>query len=216
MIQHADKMIFVTGIDTDAGKSYATGWLARHMMESGLKVATMKFIQTGNTGRSEDIEVHRRIMGTGPLPEDADLTTAPQIFSYPASPHLAAAIDRREIDFDRIDSCAVRLAEAYDVVLIEGAGGPMVPLTETMMTIDYPASRSISAAVVTNARLGSISHTILTLEALRSRSIKVGKMLFNHHFDTDPVISPDTRRFIGRYMQREFPDTELLDVPTIV
>lgn len=57
------KSIFISGIDTDAGKSYVTGWLAKTLAESGKKVATMKFIQTGNTGRSEDIEVHRRIMG---------------------------------------------------------------------------------------------------------------------------------------------------------
>ena len=53
--------IFISGIDTDAGKSYCTAWLARRMMDKGLSVATQKFIQTGNVGRSEDIELHRRL-----------------------------------------------------------------------------------------------------------------------------------------------------------
>ena len=119
--------IFISGIDTDAGKSYATGWLACQMAAQGRRVATMKFIQTGCDGRSEDIEIHRRLTGT-PLPEDDDLTTAPQIFSYPASPHLAARIDGRSIDFEAIDSALRRLSECYDTVLVEGAGGLMVPL----------------------------------------------------------------------------------------
>ena len=70
------QVTFITGIDTDAGKSYATGWLARELASQGLKVATQKFIQTGCDAFSEDIELHRKITGTGPLPEDTDHTTA--------------------------------------------------------------------------------------------------------------------------------------------
>ena len=79
---------FISGIDTDAGKSYCAGWWARELMAQGKTVVTQKFIQTGNREFSEDIEVHRKIMGTGMLPEDLDHTTAPVIFSYPCSPHL--------------------------------------------------------------------------------------------------------------------------------
>ena len=61
---------FVSGIDTDAGKSYCTAWLAKQLMDSGRRVITQKFIQTGNIGHSEDIDLHRRLTGTGPLPED--------------------------------------------------------------------------------------------------------------------------------------------------
>ena len=80
---------FISGIDTDAGKSYATGYLARCLNENGVKTITQKFIQTGNTGRSEDIELHRKIMGTGLTEEDREGLTMPEIFSYPASPLLA-------------------------------------------------------------------------------------------------------------------------------
>lgn len=117
-----NNVIFISGIHTDAGKSYATGWLARKLMQEGQRVATLKFIQTGNTGRSEDIEVHRVIMGCT-LPEDADGITAPQIFSYPCSPQLAAEIDGRAIDFNAIDEAVSTLSGRYDTVLVEGAGG---------------------------------------------------------------------------------------------
>lgn len=207
-------MLFVSGIDTDAGKSYATGWIARQMMESGLKVATLKLVQTGNEGSSEDIVVHRRIMGTN-LPEDKELITAPEIFSYPASPHLATRIDGREIDFDKIDRCAELLAERYDIVLIEGAGGLMVPLTEEMLTIEYPEVRNIGVILVTNGRLGSINHTILSLEALKSRKMRVDTVAYNHHFDNDLVIATDTREFIGHHVRRYFPDTRIVDIPSL-
>lgn len=89
---------FITGIDTDAGKSIVTGVLARDMRARGERVITQKFIQTGNTGISEDIELHRRIMGIPLQREDLDGTTCPITFTYPASPQLAAEIDNREID----------------------------------------------------------------------------------------------------------------------
>ena len=86
-----------------------------------------KFIQTGNTGHSEDIDLHRRLTGTGYLPEDKEGLTMPEIFSYPCSPHLAARIDNRPIDFDKIENATQELARRYDTVLVEGAGGLMVP-----------------------------------------------------------------------------------------
>lgn len=112
---------FVTGIDTDAGKSIVTGVLARALSARGERVITQKFIQTGCDGLSEDIETHRRIMGIGLLPEDEDGTTCPIVFTYPASPHLAAAIDGRDIDLTLIGRSTEKLLQKYDTVLIEGA-----------------------------------------------------------------------------------------------
>ena len=160
------KAYFVSGIDTDAGKTYVTGYIARHLMDTGKRVITQKFIQTGNIGFSEDIELHRRIMGTGMLPEDIDHTTAPVIFSYPASAQLAARIDGKEIDLDVIDRATQRLLSLYDIVLMEGAGGLAVPITDTFMAIDYVQSRRLPLILVTNGVLGSINHTILSLEAI--------------------------------------------------
>jgi len=206
--------IFITGIDTDAGKSYVTGWLAKDIAQSGKSVATMKFIQTGNVGRSEDIEVHRRIMGHR-LPEDADLTTAPVIFTYPASPHLSAMIDHTPIDFDAIEHSRRLLESRYDVVLIEGAGGLMVPLSDTMLTIDYPKEHNLPVILVTNGRLGSINHTILSLEAIASRGMKLDRVIYNTYFDNDKVIAPDTHRYIRQYLDRHFPRVKMTDCPVI-
>lgn len=208
-------VVFVTGIDTDAGKSYATGWYARQLARKGKKVITHKFIQTGNTDYSEDIEVHRRVMGIPMQDVDLDHTTAPVIFSYPASPQLAAQLDERRIDFDVIDRSLKVLAKRYDTVLMEGAGGLMVPLTDRFLTIDFVAARSIPVVLVTNGRLGSINHTLLALEAIKSREMKLAAVLYNQHFDYDPIITADTRRFIKKYVNRHFPGTPIVDVPDI-
>ncbi len=209
------KKIFVTGIDTDAGKSYCTGYIARKMMDEGLKVITLKPVQTGCDEWAEDILTHRRIMGIPMQPRDLDHTTAPIIFSYPASPHLAAEKDGGKIDVALIDQAAERLAEEYDVVLIEGAGGLMVPLTRELLTIDYVAERQWPVMLVTNARLGSINHTLLSLEAITARGIEVHSVVYNEFFDTDPVIAPDTRDYIARFVGAHYPEARMEYVPRI-
>lgn len=206
--------IFVTGIDTDAGKSYATGWLANHIAATGRSVMTQKFVQTGNEGRSEDIELHRRIMHRDMAAEEYALT-APMIFTYPSSPHLAARVDGREVDIKAIDEARKTLEERYDTLLVEGAGGMMVPLTERYLTIDYITDRRLDVALVTNAKLGSISHTLLALEAIERRGLNLRYLLYNTHFDTDPVIAPETRSYIRNFVAEHFPAAEWLEVPTI-
>lgn len=209
-----DKVLFITGIDTDAGKTYATAYLAKRFMQEGHTVATQKFIQTGCVGASEDIEKHRSLLGLGHLPEDDDLTTSPVIFSYPASAQLAAAIDGREIDLGIIERSTAKLSARYDRLLIEGAGGLMVPITDTYFTIDYVSEHNLPVVLVTNGRLGSINHTVLSLEALEARKIRLAAVVYNRHFDYDKVIAADTFGFISRYVSSHFPDAEIVEMPS--
>lgn len=204
---------FVTGIGTDVGKSYATGWLARRLMDGGRNVITQKFIQTGNSGYSEDIEVHRRIMGISPTVDDRLHVTAPVIFTYPASPDLAARIDGCELDLKVIDDATEALASRYDDVLIEGAGGLMVPLHGKYLTIDYIRDRRLPVIVVTNGQLGSISHTLLTLHAIESYGITLAAMVYNPWFDRDDTICDDTRRYLKEWIADRFPDAEWIEMP---
>ncbi len=210
-----NRALFISGIDTDAGKTYATAFLARRMMDGGLTVATQKFIQTGCRDTSEDIEAHRRLVGCAPLPEDAAGITAPIIFTYPASAQLAAAIDGREIDLGLVDASTALLLERYDRVLVEGAGGLMVPIRDDLFTIDYIESRRLPLVLVTNGRLGSINHTVLSLEAVKARGIELKAVVYNRYFDKDSVIAADTHGFIERYIGRHFPDCELIDLPVL-
>ena len=207
---------FVSGIDTDAGKSYCTAWYAKQLSQNGKRVITQKFIQTGNTGHSEDIDLHRRIMGTGYLPEDEEGLTMPEIFSYPCSPHLAARIDRRPIDFDKIERATRELARRYDTVFVEGAGGLMVPLTENYLTIDYIAEKRYPLIFVTSGKLGSINHTLLSFEAIRHRGIVLHTVLYNLYPTVeDKTIQNDTMQYIRNYLSKHFPGTGFEVVPEL-
>lgn len=214
-IQYESMKYFVTGIGTDVGKSWATGWLAKRFMDEEKSVITQKFIQTGNEGRSEDIEVHRRIMGIEMTSEDIDLITAPEIFSYPCSPDLAAKIDNRVIDFKKIEKATEILESRYDIVLIEGAGGILVPLKGAYLTIDYIRDHKLPTIVVTNGQLGSINHTLLTLYAINEYGIELAEVVYNHHFDKDPIICADTIEYLKSYLGKSFPSTRFSEFKTL-
>ncbi len=211
-----ENVYFVSGIDTNVGKSYATGYIARTWNSEGRRTVTQKLIQTGNSGMSEDIELHRKIMGTGLLPEDMEKLTMPEIFSYPCSPHLAAEIDGRDIDFQKIGKATEELSERYDAVLLEGAGGLMVPLTRNLLTIDYIARMHYPLIYVTSGRLGSINHFLLGLEAVRNRNIKLHTVAYNlYPHEDDDRISRDTENFIKDLLTREWPGTGFITVPVL-
>lgn len=204
---------FVSGIDTDCGKTVATALFAKYLAAAGHSVITQKFIQTGCTTMSEDIEAHRRIMGTGLLPEDLDGTTCPIIFTYPASPHLAARIDGRQIDLSLVEASSRKLSQRYDIVLLEGAGGLHVPIEGLYTTIDYVAEHRLPLIFVTSGRLGSINHTFLSLEACRSRGVKVHTLIYNHFPAGEGIIEADTLEVIKAYMAKYHADTEIFEIP---
>lgn len=207
---------FISGIDTDAGKSYATGFQAREWNKDGKKTITQKLIQTGNVGHSEDIDLHRRIMGIPFTQEDREGLTMPEIFSYPASPHLASRLDNRPIDFAKIKQATEELSKRYDYVLLEGAGGLMVPLTEEFLTIDYIAQEQYPLIFVTSGKLGSINHTLLSLEAIQKRGIILDTVLYNLYPTVeDTTIQNDTMNFIKTYLEKHFPETKFIVVPEI-
>ena len=206
---------FVSGIHTDAGKSFCTGWLAKQALQNGISVITQKFIQTGNQNSSEDIELHRRIMKCGMLECDLDHTTAPLIYSHPCSPQLAAKIDGSEINLTLADASTARLLAKFDIVFVEGAGGLMVPITDEFLTIDYIATRQLPLIFVVNGSLGSINHALLSFEAIKARGIEMPLVLYNRHFDYDPLIAEDTHNFILRYLTKNFHNTALIDVPSL-
>ncbi|MFZ0330175.1 MAG: dethiobiotin synthase [Acinetobacter bohemicus] len=207
---------FISGIDTGIGKTYTTGYLAKLWNEQGQKTITQKLIQTGNTDISEDIEQHREIMGMGWFPEDQSKLTMPEIFTYPASPHLATQIDGREIDFQKIADATQQLAEKYDLVLLEGAGGLMVPLTTDLLTIDYIAEKKFPVILVSSGRLGSINHTLLSLEALKIRGLELYALAYNLNDELqDALISQDTAAYLKAYLAQHFPKALWIDIPVL-
>lgn len=207
------KVFFISGIDTGVGKTYATGLLARAIAKKGHSVITQKMVQTGNTDISEDIEKHRELMGI-PLNEDDKAgTTCPYIFSYPCSPHMAADRDGKKIDLSYINIKTDFLKNKYDYILLEGAGGLMVPLSYDKLTIDFIREMHYPLILVTSGKLGSINHTLLSLYACHQQSIKVSAIIYNRYPQIDKEIEDNTLIYLRQYLLQNCPDTVLIVLP---
>lgn len=206
---------FISGIDTDAGKSVVTGIIAKTMLGNGERVITQKFIQTGCKGISEDILTHRRIMGVSLYEADKDGTTCPYVMSYPASPHLAAEIDGVSIDLGKIEKATEKLKSQYDTVLIEGAGGLFVPVTRDYFTVDYIVDHAYPLILVVSSKLGSINHSLTSMEICKNRGIDISHVVYNRYPETSPYITDDSVNVIRDYLKMFFPKASLLELPVV-
>lgn len=184
--------IAITGIDTNAGKSMVTGLLARHLLDQGRAVTTLKLVQTGCTGMAEDIVQHRRLMGQALTDFDRDGTTCPYVFPFPAAPLLAARMAGARIDTAVLDRSMETLRQRHEWLLVEAAGGLLVPLQEELHLLDYLAEKKLPLILVTSPRLGSINHTRLSLEAIRARAVPLVGLVYNLYGDYPREIVQDT------------------------
>ena len=119
-------------------------------------------------------------------------------------------------NFERIDRATQELARRYDTVLVEGAGGLMVPLKDEYLTIDYIAEKGYPLIFVTSGKLGSVNHTLLSLEAVARRDIRLDTVLYNLYPTLDDTtIQQDTQQYLRRYLERHFPQCRFLTVPVL-
>ena len=218
-------VLFISGIDTDIGKTFATGMIAKALMQQGVNVITQKLVQTGvtvkpHTGEmdiADDIITHRQLMGIPLQSCDLDNTTCPYRYEKPASPHLSAKLASEVLNPEVITSATRSLQEDYKVVLLEGAGGLLVPITEQLLTLDYIVKQGYPVILVTSGRLGSINHTLLSLEAIKSRGLEVHSVIYNHIHDnaaqTDEQIATSTIDFLQHYLAEHYPNTHWLSLP---
>ncbi|MHB0936021.1 MAG: dethiobiotin synthase [Armatimonadota bacterium] len=172
------KGIFISGTDTGVGKTLITGYLAGYLRRQGVNVITQKWVQTGCECPSEDLVIHRKLGGLEDDPELARLVN-PYCFPLPASPHLAAPMAGATIESEVIENAYRQLARRFELVLIEGVGGALVPLRADLLTADLVARMKLRALVVVGNRLGCINHTLLTIEALHNRQIPIFGLVFN-------------------------------------
>ena len=203
------KTFFITGIDTDVGKTYVTGMIAKYLKRKNISVITQKLVQTGNIGVSDDIKIHRKIMGENCNEFDKQAKTCPYIFSFPSSPHLSAEMDNAKIDFNIIDKCTKELKDNFDCVLIEGAGGIYVPLNRTETIMDFIKVRSYPVIVVTSSKLGSLNHTLLTIEALKNNNVEIAGIVYNRYPEESIEIAKDTISTIKNF----YPEINIIDFP---
>ena len=163
---------FITGTGTDIGKTVASAWAVLQLEKSLGGAHYWKPVQTGVKpgGQDGDREEVARLTG---LPASRFFACAAE-FEQPLSPHEAAKRENR-----RIDVAALTLPDTRQPLIVEGAGGVLVPLNDEQLMADLMVQLALPAIVVTDTRLGTINHTLLTLEALRSRAIDIFGVIMN-------------------------------------
>ena len=196
----------VSGIDTDIGKTIVTGLLAKSIQQSGHSVITQKIVQTGCSGIAEDIITHREMMEVDLLAEDKNGLTCPYVFQKACSPHLAAELEGQSIDVHHITAATEQLAATFAHVILEGAGGLLVPLGRDYTFLDYLEQHRYPLILVTSPRLGSINHTLAALELVKSRGLRVNGIVYNCYDATDEIITEDSRKvFLDALSKYGFP-----------
>jgi dethiobiotin synthetase len=163
-------MLFVTGTDTGVGKTFFTVSLVRALRELGVKAVGFKPVETGCTPECQDAKLLSQVSGVFLEP----------IYSFraPVAPSVASELEGIDIEPSRLVEKTVELAKDYFLV-VEGAGGIMVPITWNYTFLDFVRELRFPTLVVALNKLGVINHTLLTVEALISRGVEVKGVVLN-------------------------------------
>ena len=174
--------LFLTGTDTDVGKTYVATLLVRALRAQGVDAVGMKPLCCG--GREDAEALHAAGGGAIPLND-----VNPVWLRAPAAPYTAAMIENRSIDLALIRETFTRLRGAHEALIVEGAGGWLVPITRDFFVADLAAEFALPVAIVVANRLGALNHTLLTIGAIRARGLECAGIILNH--TTPPDAAPD-------------------------
>jgi dethiobiotin synthetase len=167
-----NKGIFITGTDTGVGKTLVACGIARLLQSWGVKVGVMKPISSG------DQDDAKQLLKAAQIQEDLALVN-PQFFKAPLAPSVAAEAEGREVDSESIYKAYWHLSKKYDVLVVEGVGGVKVPLGETTYVVDLIEALRLQTLVVSRAGLGTLNHTLMTLDTLAQKKVPILGVLFN-------------------------------------
>ena len=166
--------LFITGTDTGVGKTFFTILLAKRLMAKGLDVGVMKPISCGSA-KDDDARYLKKILK---LKDPLELIN-PIHLKLPLSPYSASKLSKKKIDLKKISKAFERLKKLHDIVIVEGVGGAMVPIAKDYFVADMIKEMKLPVLIVARAGLGTINHTVLTVEALKSRKIDILGIVMN-------------------------------------
>lgn len=166
--------IFVTGTDTGVGKTYVTAALLAELRRRGVRAAAFKPIACGEGGR-QDAEIYAAIMKH----EQSIDGINPIYLRHPLAPCVAARLEHRHVDIRRIRESYRQLISVYTIVLVEGAGGLLVPIRDNYFVADLAKSLKLPLLVVARLGLGTINHSLLTIRQARDKGLLVRGIILN-------------------------------------
>jgi len=175
------KALFITGTDTDVGKTHVACQIIQQYVAQGLKVIGMKPVAAGcelidGEWVNEDVQ---KLTAASNVDAPAELVN-PYCFKEYIAPHLAAEKAGVQIELEKITQAYEQLTKLADVVIVEGAGGFLVPLNSQMGLADLAEALAIPVVLVVGMRLGCISHSLLTVESIKARGLALHGWVANH------------------------------------
>ncbi|MFZ6768366.1 dethiobiotin synthase [Undibacterium sp. Di26W] len=171
-LHHVHQHLFVTGTDTEIGKTLVSAALLHAMQAQGWRAVGMKPVAAGASLRdgvwhNEDVDT---LMAAANVAASQELV-CPYLMQAPAAPHIVAALEKVDITLPHILQCYQQLRAQADAVVVEGVGGFCVPLNTEVTTADLAQALDLPVIMVVGVRLGCINHALLTAEAIRARGL---------------------------------------------
>jgi dethiobiotin synthetase len=187
--------VFVTGTGTEVGKTVVAATIARTAAARGERVAVFKPAVSGlDEGGEPDHHLLRRAVGS----DQSDDQIAPYRYGPPVSPHLGAELAGGAIDPARLAAAAAEAGQNADRLVVEGVGGFLVPLTLGYLVRDFARDLGFAATIAAPSGLGTINHTLLTIEAVRSVGLEVEAVVLTPWPDDPGAVERSNRDAIER------------------
>lgn len=202
------KGIFITGTDTAVGKTLIAGGMAGVWVKSGKRIGVMKPVESGCVRSENGLQPPDALFlkEMSASTDDLDLIN-PYRFEHPLAPSIAAELEGVEIDLKKIESIYRQLEHTHDLMLVEGAGGLLAPVYKTFTVADLIKLLDIPLVVVAKNSLGTINHTLLTVEYARNNGLTVLGIIINNL-----ISSPDSSSETNPQIIKELSGLTLLGV----
>lgn len=168
------KGLFVTGTDTGVGKTLVSAGLARYLVDLGIKAGVFKPVASGGVVSADG----KLLQKAAKLPDQAYSSIVPLHYKRPLAPWVAGWKEGK-VDLSKIEKAYQKAESSCDFLIVEGVGGLQVPITEDFFVIDWIVKWKLPTLIVARAGLGTINHTLLTVEALRKRKVRILGVVVN-------------------------------------
>ena len=188
---------FVTGTDTDVGKTCVSAAIAKHLRDNGVDVGVMKPFASGYKATADsvsgDVEILMKYSGA----KDPIGLVNPYYFEIPTSPYDACKQLNLEIDISRVIDSYKQLVSIHDVVIVEGIGGIMTPISKNYFVSDLISDLQLSSIIVTGSKKGTVNHLMLTYEHAQQKKLKLKGFVVNQNISTGYELSNLKHQIFG-------------------
>ena len=188
---------FVTGTDTDVGKTCVSAAIAKHLRDNGVDVGVMKPFASGYKATADsvsgDVEILMKYSGA----KDPIGLVNPYYFEIPTSPYDACKQLNLEIDISRVIDSYKQLVSIHDVVIVEGIGGILTPISKNYFVSDLISDLQLSSIIVTGSKIGTVNHLMLTYEHAQQKKLKLKGFVVNQNISTGYELSNLKHQIFG-------------------